>query len=83
MMPQTVTATIDVKAGTTANISGAFLTTSTGTNGLFAAIIIGLIATTIFIKLSGIEKLKINLGEGVPPAVGDSFNVMSGCYWVR
>lgn len=76
MMPQTVTATIDATAKTTADIKGAFLTTSTGINGLFAAIIIGLIATTIFIKLSGIEKLKVNLGEGVPPAVADSFNVM-------
>lgn len=77
MMPQTVTVTTDATAGTTADVTGAFLTSSTGTNGLFAAIIIGLIATTIFIKFSSIEKLKINLGEGVPPAVGDSFNVMT------
>ena len=37
---------------------------------------IGLAATALFIKLSSIEKLKINLGEGVPPAVAGSFNVM-------
>jgi PTS system cellobiose-specific IIC component len=49
---------------------------NTGTNGLFGAIIIGLIATTLFIKFSQNEKLKVNLGEGVPPAVAESFNVM-------
>jgi len=76
MMPQTVTVTIDATTKATADVKSAFLTTSTGINGLFAAIIIGLIATTIFIKLSGVEKLKVNLGEGVPPAVADSFNVM-------
>lgn len=77
MMPQVVTVTIDKDAGTVADVSGAFITANTGTNGLFAAIIIGLLATSLFIKLSGIDKLKINLGEGVPPAVGDSFNVMT------
>ena len=80
MMPQTVTVTIDATTKATADVKGAFLTTSTGINGLFAAIIIGLIATTIFIKLSGVEKLKVNLGEGVPPAVADSFNVMGGFF---
>lgn len=77
MMPQVVTVTIDKDAGTVADVSGAFITANTGTNSLFAAIIIGLLATSLFIKLSGIDKLKINLGEGVPPAVGDSFNVMT------
>ena len=47
-----------------------------GTSGLFVAIVMGLVATSIFIWLSGIEKLRINLGEGVPPAVSASFNVM-------
>ncbi len=57
-------------------VSGALSTTNTGTNGLFGAIIVGLLAVTLFIKVSGIDKLKVNLGEGVPPAVADSFNVM-------
>ena len=56
--------------------SGVLSTSCTGTNGLFGAIIVGLLAVTLFIKLSGVEKLKVNLGEGVPPAVADSFNVM-------
>ena len=56
--------------------TGALATTNTGANGLFGAIAIGLLAVTLFIKLSGMERLKVNLGEGVPPAVADSFNVM-------
>lgn len=51
--------------------SGVLSTSCTGTNGLFGAIIVGLLAVTLFIKLSGVEKLKVNLGEGVPPAVAE------------
>ena len=56
--------------------SGVLSTTNTGTNGLFGAIIVALLAVTLFIKVSGVDKLKVNLGEGVPPAVAESFNVM-------
>lgn len=82
MMPQTVTASLSAAsplltdAITSAEVTGAFTTANTGTNGLFGAIIIGLAACTLFIKISGVEKLKVNLGEGVPPAVAKSFNVM-------
>ncbi|MBM6675954.1 PTS sugar transporter subunit IIC [Olsenella uli] len=82
MMPQSITATLAATSPlltdevTTAQVTGALSTTNTGTNGLFGAIIIGLLAVTLFIKISGVEKLKVNLGEGVPPAVGNSFNVM-------
>ncbi len=72
-MPQAVEVTVGED---TALATAAFSTNYTGTNGLFGAIIIGLLATALFIRLSNIEKLKINLGEGVPPAVADSFNVM-------
>ena len=72
-MPQSVEVAIDDVTGLA---TGVFSTANTGTNGLFGAIIIGLAATALFIKLSSIEKLKINLGEGVPPAVAGSFNVM-------
>ena len=53
-----------------------FPVSATGTSGLFTAIVIGLLATELFIRFARVEKLKINLGEGVPPAVGDSFNIM-------
>ena len=72
-MPQSVEVAIDDVTGM---VTGVFSTANTGTNGLFAAIIIGLLATTLFIRLSNIDRLKIDLGEGVPPAVAGSFNVM-------
>lgn len=56
--------------------SGVLSTANTGTNGLFGAIIVALLAVTLFIKVSGVKQLKVNLGEGVPPAVAESFNVM-------
>ena len=82
MMPQTVTANLAATSPlltdkvTSAVVTGALSTANTGTNGLFGAILIGLAAVTVFIKISGVEKLKVNLGEGVPPAVASSFNVM-------
>ena len=74
-MPQEVEVTIN-DSGAVQMTSGLFSTGNTGTGGLFASIIIGLLATALFIKLASIDKLKINLGEGVPPAVAGSFNVM-------
>lgn len=68
-MPQSV----DVEGNM---VGGLFATGNTGTSGLFSAIIVGLLATMLFIKLAGIKKLEINLGEGVPPMVATSFNIM-------
>ena len=82
MMPQSVTATLAATSPlvtdevTTAEVTSAFITNYTGTNGMFTAIIIGLLAPTLFIKVSGIEKLRIKMPEGVPPAVEKSFNVL-------
>ena len=76
MMPQQITATLAANGDKTATVTGALATANTGTNGLFGAILIGLFAVTIFIKISGVEALKVKLGEGVPPAVSNSFNVM-------
>lgn len=47
-----------------------------GTTGLFAGIIIGLITAELFINISSIDKLKIKLGDNIPPAVSNSFNVL-------
>ena len=83
MMPQTVAANLATSSPlyvadevTTAQVSSAFITNYTGTNGMFTAIIIGLFAPTLFIKVSGVEKLRIKMPEGVPPAVEKSFNVL-------
>ncbi|GER95280.1 PTS sugar transporter subunit IIC [Enterococcus faecium] len=42
-------------------------------NGLFIAIIVGIISTEIFVRLSGNEKLIIKMPDGVPPAVAKAF----------
>ena len=83
MMPQSVDASLAATSPlyvadevTTATVTSSFITSYTGTNGMFTAIIIGLLAPTLFIKVSGIDKLRIKMPEGVPPAVEKSFNVL-------
>ena len=72
MMPAVLSATsVDQKH--TFDITGYLSFNNIGVQGMFAGIIIGLFATEMFIKLSNVKKFKINLGENVPPAVGDSF----------
>jgi len=47
-----------------------------GTHGMFAGIIVGLLSSELFLKISSIKKLQISLGDDVPPAVGQSFSVL-------
>lgn len=75
MMPNTIEIAAD-GAKKTSSISGVLSYTNMGTGGMFAGVIMGLLATELFIKISNIKSLKINLGDQVPPAVGDSFNVL-------
>jgi PTS system cellobiose-specific IIC component len=56
-----------------ASKSGDLPYTFLGANGLFVAIIIAILSTELFVKLSGNKKLIINMPEGVPPAVSKSF----------
>lgn len=44
-----------------------------GSQGLFIAIIVALISTEIFVKLTNNDKLIVKMPEGVPPAVSKSF----------
>ncbi|GAA0591895.1 hypothetical protein GCM10009001_05050 [Virgibacillus siamensis] len=44
-----------------------------GAQGLFVAIITALVSTEIFTRLTGSNRLRINMPEGVPPAVSKSF----------
>lgn len=46
---------------------------TTGTGGIFIAIIIALLSTEVFCKLTGNPKLLIKMPNGVPPAVSKSF----------
>lgn len=75
MMPATIFVT-PIGAEATAEISGVLSFSNIGTQGMFSGVIIGLLATELFVKVSNIEKLKINLGDNVPPAVGRSFDVL-------
>ncbi|AEB07048.1 PTS system, lactose/cellobiose family IIC subunit [Coriobacterium glomerans PW2] len=76
LMPASVSATLSSDSKDSVNVVNALIFDNTGVKGLFAGIIVGLLASQIFIRLSSIEKLKIDLGEGIPPAVADTFNVL-------
>lgn len=58
------------------NISGILTFNNLGTTGMFSGVIIGLVATELFMWVSGIKKLQVNLGDNIPPAVGASFSVL-------
>lgn len=72
-LPMLVTVTVDEKA---TQIGGMITYSNVGTSGVFAAILVGIIGTELFIKLTTVKRLRISLGENVPPAVANSFNVM-------
>lgn len=56
------------------DVSGMLSFSNLGTTGMFSGIIVGLLATEVFIKLSNVKHLQINLGDNIPPAVSASFN---------
>ncbi|WP_057896526.1 PTS sugar transporter subunit IIC [Liquorilactobacillus oeni] len=72
VMPTTLQA-VPVSGKKAVEISGFLSYANIGVTGMFAGIIIGLVAAELFMRLSKIEKIKINLGENVPPAVSNSF----------
>ena len=75
MMPNTNMITPD-GADAAVAISGVMPFANLGTSAMFAGIIISLLSTELFIRISNIDKLKVDLGDNVPPAVGKSFNVL-------
>ncbi len=75
MMPNTVSVT-PVGAEEGVLVQGALTFGNIGTGAMFAGVIIGIVATEIFVWISSIKRLKINLGDSIPPAVGKSFNVL-------
>lgn len=66
--------TVPVGGKTAVTITNAVLYDSIGTKSMFGGIIVGLLATELFIKMSKVKAFKINLGPMVPPAVGQSFD---------
>ncbi|WP_178196939.1 PTS sugar transporter subunit IIC [Ligilactobacillus sp. Marseille-Q7487] len=75
MMPNTVSLVPD-GAKKAVDVSAVLPFTNLGTGAMFAGIITALIATELFIKISNIKQLQVNLGDSVPPAVGRSFSVL-------
>ncbi len=63
-------------SGSATVLTQAFTVDQFGSASLFVAIAVGIASTTIFFKLSSIKKMRIYLGEGVPPAVASSFSVL-------
>jgi PTS system cellobiose-specific IIC component len=62
MMPNTVNLIPD-GAKKAVDVSGVLSYSNMGTGGMFAGIIMGLLATELFIKVSKIKKLQISLGD--------------------
>ena len=75
MMPGSVTVIPD-GASDGVSVSGVLAFSNTGTQAMFAGILIGLAATELFFFVTGIKKLQINMGDSIPPAVGNSFSVL-------
>jgi len=75
MMPATVSLT-PVGAEAAVDVQGVLSFSNIGTQSMFAGVIIGLAATELFIWISNIRRLQINLGESIPYAVGKSFSVL-------
>lgn len=74
MMPATVE--LSSVNGITDTFTSVLPFSNLGTGAMFAGIIVGLLITELYIKLSTVKGLKINLGGQVPPAVSKSFNVL-------
>ncbi|MEF3101253.1 PTS system cellobiose-specific IIC component [Raoultella ornithinolytica] len=73
MMPMQVDL-VPVGGKATVSLTSVLTFANIGSTGIFAGVLIGLVATEIFMRIAGIKRLTINLGENVPPAVGQSFS---------
>ncbi|WP_203634067.1 PTS sugar transporter subunit IIC [Lacticaseibacillus suibinensis] len=65
IMPQTV--------GEGKNIVGAFAGTYLGSQGIFVAILVGLVVSGVYARLSRVPWLTIKLPDSVPPMIANSF----------
>lgn len=75
MMPAQV-AIVPVGGKTAVNLTQVLTFANIGSTGIFAGVIIGLLATEILIRISQIKRLEIHLGDNVPPAVSHSFSAL-------
>ncbi|HAZ0587902.1 PTS sugar transporter subunit IIC [Enterococcus faecium] len=69
-----LSSTVTLMDGNTAEATGVFLQSLTSSSGLATAMIAALVSTELFIKLAKMKSFKIRMPEGVQPAVATSFN---------
>lgn len=62
--------------GEVVTINNVISSTYTGPQGLFLAIIVGILSTELFCKLQKVEKLQVKMPDSVPIGVSKSFNVL-------
>lgn len=74
MMPNSINIA-DIN-GEMVDLAGVLPFSNLGTGAMFAGVIIGILATEVFVKISNIKQLQLDLGENIPPAVGNSFAVL-------
>lgn len=65
---------IPVGAKEAVSISGVLPFSLTNAGGMFVAIFTGILSTELFIKLSNVKKLQINMSGNIPAAVITTFN---------
>ena len=58
------------------DVPGAISSSFFGTQSMFMAIIVSLVATELYIRFEKNEKLKLKIGDNVPKAVKDSFDAI-------
>ena len=70
------TASTTTESGETVTISSVVASSYTSANGLFVGLLVGILATLLYVKLVDSGKLKITLPDSVPPNVSASFAVL-------
>ncbi|WP_231036043.1 PTS sugar transporter subunit IIC [Pectinatus sottacetonis] len=76
MMSSTVLVTPDGSKEAVSVMNSVLSFNHIGTKGMFAGIIIGLVSSMLYVKLTELKHLQINMPEGVPPQVGKTFSVL-------
>lgn len=69
-------ASTTTESGETVTISSVVSSSYTSATGLFVALLVGILATLLYVKLVDSGKLKISLPDSVPPNVSQSFAVL-------
>lgn len=72
MVPNVVTVVIEEATGTASGLGGGVL----GAQGLFIGMLVAVLITNLFDKLTSIEKLKIKMPPSVPHGIAVSFNIL-------